>query len=64
MGEWKQTSIHSYPPPLPSSFSSSFSSSGSTTLYTEFWPSQTIPSIFNPGQGSSSLAILASVYLF
>jgi len=35
---------------------------GSTTLYTEFWSSQPIPSIFYPGQGSSNLALLTSVY--
>ena len=37
----------------------------STTLYAEFWPSQSIPSIFfYPGQGSSNFALLTSVYLF
>jgi hypothetical protein len=47
------------------SSSSSSSSYGSTTLYAEFWPSQPIPFIFfYPGQGSSSLALLISEYLF
>ena len=30
----------------------------------KFNPSQPVPSIFNPGQGSSNLALLTSVYLF
>ena len=38
---------------------------GSTTLGAEFWPSQLLPSILlSPGQGSSNLALLTSVYLF
>jgi len=37
---------------------------GSTTPYAEFWPSQLVPSIFYPGQGSSNLALTTSVYLF
>jgi len=37
---------------------------GSITLSAEFWPSQPFPSIFSyPGQESSSLALLTSVYL-
>jgi len=45
--------------------SSSSSLCGSTTLSAEFWPSQPLPSIFfYPGQESSNLALLTSVYFF
>ena len=49
-------------PVRPETSSSSYCS---TTLYAEFWPSQAITSVlFYPGQGSSSLVLLASVMTF